>query len=148
MILCPEKPAVMKPQSIFIQGSSIATRIEIPNNNTIRKTIARIRPILVALGRSSSGNLLEEMEIKIILSMPSTISRKVSVNRLIQTAAEPKSGFTKSIISCIFVLEQVLRTWSFEGESSDLCLAYPGEGSPPPSPAVGNRRIIRHQDRH
>jgi hypothetical protein len=46
-------------------------------------------------------NLLEAIVIKIILSMPRTISRKVSVNKLIQTAGLEKSGKIKEARSII-----------------------------------------------
>jgi hypothetical protein len=45
------------------------------------------------------------MVMKMILSTPSTISRKVRVNRLIQTWAEEKSGIAskKQVIILLFV---------------------------------------------
>jgi hypothetical protein len=53
----------------------------IPNNIAILKTKANVRPILRALGRSISGNLLDTIEIKIMLSIPKTISNKVKVSK-------------------------------------------------------------------
>jgi hypothetical protein len=43
------------------------------------------------------------MVINIILSIPSTISRKVSVSRLIQTSGEAKSGIVKRKNNCMVV---------------------------------------------
>jgi hypothetical protein len=58
-------------------------------------------PINLALGCSSMDNLLEAIVMKIILSIPRTISRKVSVNKLIQTAGLEKSGIMKEARSII-----------------------------------------------
>ena len=63
-----------------------------PNKRTILSTIAKSSPIFVALFCSPTGNLLEVIEIKMILSTPSTISRNVSVKRLNHTVVLAKSG--------------------------------------------------------
>ena len=66
--------------------------------------MASIRPIFLALGWSLAGSLFDAIEIKMMLSIPSTISRNVSVNRLIQTSALAKSGITNSeiILGCFY----------------------------------------------
>jgi len=59
------------------------------------------RPILVALRRWFGGNLLAAKEIKIILSIPKIISRKVNVSR-----ATNASGVVKisNVMQCCLVL--------------------------------------------
>jgi hypothetical protein len=79
----------------------MAMIVDIPNKRIILKTIASNMPINLALGCSSIDNLLEAIVMKIILSIPRTISRKVSVNKLIQTAGLEKSGNMKEVRSII-----------------------------------------------
>jgi hypothetical protein len=79
----------------------MAMIVEIPNKRIILKIIARIIPINLALGCSSRDNLLEAIVMNIILSIPRTISKKVSVNKLIQTAGLEKSGKIKEARSII-----------------------------------------------
>ena len=59
----------------------------IPNRKHILTIMANASPVLRALWRNSSGSLFETMEIKMMLSMPSTISRKQSVRRASQASA-------------------------------------------------------------
>ena len=58
--------------------------------------IARNNPILVAFLRLSGGNFPVAIDIKIILSIPKTISRKVNVISAIQA-----SGFKKTSIGVV-----------------------------------------------
>jgi hypothetical protein len=75
--------------------------VEIPNKRIILKIMASIIPMNLALGCSAILNLLEAIVINIILSIPKTISRKVSVNKLIQTEGSAKSGKTNEVRSSI-----------------------------------------------
>ncbi len=59
------------------------------NSNASRISIARPKPICLALFRCCSGNLPTSIEIKIMLSIPNTISRAINVLRAIHA-----SGFT------------------------------------------------------
>jgi hypothetical protein len=63
--------------------------------------MAKTRPILVAIFCCSSGILPAAMDIKIILSTPRTISRKLRVKRLNQTAELEKSGMVSKYIIAI-----------------------------------------------
>ena len=60
------------------------------NKRMIRIISASDNPTILALRCFSTGNLPATMEIKIILSTPNTISRKVNVNKLIQVLASEK----------------------------------------------------------
>ena len=85
----------------------------IPKSNMIRRNIASNKPIFRALGWSSGRSFELMMDKKIMLSTPSTISRKVNVKRLIQTAPELKAGKAKRnmIKKCgsVWVLECLSR---------------------------------------
>ena len=65
-------------------GSFIAIKTVIPNSSAIRINIAKNIPILVALLRCSTGSFPVAIEIKMMLSMPNTISKNVNVNKAIQ----------------------------------------------------------------
>jgi hypothetical protein len=62
----------------------------IPSSSRTRKISARVKPILRARPCWSWGSLPATIEIKMMLSMPSTISIKVSVRRLIQVSTLKK----------------------------------------------------------
>jgi hypothetical protein len=49
------------------------------NNKAIRKNMAMNKPMRLAISCLAFGNLLTNMEIKMMLSMPSTSSSKVKV---------------------------------------------------------------------
>lgn len=55
-------------------------------SSSIRVTIAKARPRKRAFARCASGSLSTRMEIKTMLSIPSTISMTVSVSRAIQAS--------------------------------------------------------------
>jgi hypothetical protein len=57
-----------------------------PNNSAILMNMARNIPIFVALFRFSGGNFPVTIDIKMMLSIPSIISRKVNVNKAIQAS--------------------------------------------------------------
>ena len=59
-------------------------QMERNNNKITRTTSAIVKPMLRARLRLCCGSLLATNEMKIILSTPKTISRKVSVSKLIQ----------------------------------------------------------------
>ena len=65
--------------------SSLATQASV-NKSNILVPNAAIRPNCRALCCWDSGSLFARIEINTMLSMPRTISRRVSVNRLIQIA--------------------------------------------------------------
>jgi hypothetical protein len=56
---------------------------------------AAASPIVLTLACFSSGNLLETIEIKIILSIPSTISKKVKVANAIHASTDKKISIIK-----------------------------------------------------
>ena len=62
----------------------------IKSNKIILKTNAIISPNRCPLFLTSAGSFWVTMEIKIILSTPSIISKKVSVAKLIQVAGSKK----------------------------------------------------------
>jgi hypothetical protein len=64
----------------------------IVKSNRILKPIASIKPIVLAFFCLSGESLSEIIEMKIMLSTPRTISRKVRVSKLIHTAGSEKSG--------------------------------------------------------
>jgi hypothetical protein len=57
-----------------------------PNNNAILINMAKNIPIFVALLRFSTGNFPVTIDMKIMLSIPRIISRKVNVNKAIQAS--------------------------------------------------------------
>ena len=57
----------------------------IVSNNPTRKTIANPKPMFLALFCWSFGSLSDNIEMKMMLSTPKTISKKVRVNKLIHT---------------------------------------------------------------
>ena len=71
----------------------MAIKMVIPKSNTIRINIAKNIPIFVAFFLFSSGNFPVTIDMKMILSIPNTISRKVNVNKAIQA-----SGFKNTSI--------------------------------------------------
>src|SRR5260221_10741150 len=102
-----------------------------PIKKPMRTNIAKKRPVLRALGRSSSGSLLETIEMKMMLSMPSTISKKQSVSNASHVSAlrnnsirqvsgfglcEPKLHFGSVIKN--HISEQSLTSSSFLGTPS------------------------------
>ncbi len=60
---------------------------EIANNNAILTNIAKAKPIVLALARSSLGKCPTKMAIKIILSMPRTISMNNRAPKLISVSS-------------------------------------------------------------
>ena len=72
---------------IVNRGSTKPMIHVIPRRKQILTIMANASPVLRACRRNSSGSLLETMEIKITLSMPSTISRKQRVRRASQASA-------------------------------------------------------------
>ena len=75
----------------------MATNNDIPNKSTIRKPIASSKPMFTAFFCCSFGNLLDAIEIKIILSTPSTISKNVKVNNAIHASGLEKTSNIKVI---------------------------------------------------
>ena len=69
-----------------------------------RKNIANTNPMVLALFGWDGSSLSEIMEIKIILSTPNTISKKVSVSRLIHTEGSEKSG---KVIRVVYIIRQI-----------------------------------------
>ena len=65
----------------------------IPNSNAIRINMAKKSPILVAFLRFSCGNFPVTIEMKMMLSIPKIISKKVKVKSAIQA-----SGFKNTSI--------------------------------------------------
>ncbi len=98
IMLWPEKPAFIQPISKLNHGSFMAIKTEMPKSRMILKTMARNRPIVVAFFLSFSSNLDEAMEIKIILSTPSTISKKVKVIRLSHTEELANDGMSMAMV--------------------------------------------------
>ena len=80
------------------KGSFIAIKSVIPKSKAIRINIARNKPILVALFRFSGGNFPVTIDIKMILSIPRMISRKVNVNKATQA-----SGFKNTSIYFVII---------------------------------------------
>lgn len=62
----------------------------IPSNKRMRTIMASAKPMLRVFARCSMGSLLETMEMKMMLSMPSTTSKKVSVTRASHASAVKK----------------------------------------------------------
>ncbi len=73
-------------------GLVIAIKADIPNNKRTLNSMAMDNPQFLAGRWSLISNLDEIMVINMILSIPSTISKKVRVSRLIHTSPEVKSG--------------------------------------------------------
>ena len=83
----------------YFSRTCMAMNTDIPSNNRIRKIIARISPIFRALACSSRGNRLAAIVINMMLSMPKTISKKVSVSKATQISGLAKSGIAiKSVV--------------------------------------------------
>ena len=82
-----------QPKSKPNQGSFMAINKVIPKSKAIRMNIAKPKPNRVALFRSASGNFPVTIEIKIMLSIPKIISKKVRVKSAIQA-----SGFKNTSI--------------------------------------------------
>lgn len=82
------------------------------NNNATLNNMAKSRPIFLAFFCWLSGSLLERIDIKMMLSTPSTISRKARVSRLIQIPGSAKFGMcrleNKSMNSMVVVLVVML----------------------------------------
>ncbi len=65
------------------------------------KTMASSKPMFLALRCWDGSSLSEIIEIKMILSTPNTISRKVRVSRLTQMEGSEKSGIVISKFCCV-----------------------------------------------
>src|SRR5690606_40085862 len=94
---CPLKSALNQLQLILNQGFFMAMSNVIPNNIAIRINIAKKSPIRVALLRCSSGSFPVTIEMKMMLSIPSTTSKKVKVAK-----AAHVSGLDKNSIVLVF----------------------------------------------
>jgi hypothetical protein len=99
----PLNPPWNQDRSTESMGFCMAIIVDIPNNKRTLKTMASIIPINLALGCSLRFNLFDAMVINMMLSIPRTISKKVRVNRLIQTAGSVKSGSTNEVSSSIIL---------------------------------------------
>ena len=80
------KPATSK------SGSVRLTTQLMPSSSRMRMPIAARMPTRRALSRCSSGSLLARMEMKMMLSMPRTISSAVSVSSATQTSGLSSSS--------------------------------------------------------
>src|SRR5690606_11375655 len=94
---CPLKSALNQLQLILNQGFFMAISIVIPKSMAILINIAKKSPIRVALLRFSSGSFAVTIDMKMMLSIPSTTSRKVRVAK-----AAHVSGLVKNSIVFVF----------------------------------------------
>jgi hypothetical protein len=62
----------------------------IPNKSKILTSMARISPMLRVLALCSTGSLLDTIEMKMMLSMPRTTSKKVRVSKASHASAVKK----------------------------------------------------------
>ena len=86
------RPEISKVNAVNSGWVSLIIRV-IENNNAIRMTIASMSPIVRPLACWCCGNLPARIAMKIILSMPSTISRAVRV-----MSASQISGFVSHVM--------------------------------------------------
>jgi hypothetical protein len=89
-----------------VKRGSVSLMIQVMvSKRIILKNIAISNPILLAFGCLFAGSLSDTIEIKMILSTPKTISRKVSVTRLTHIEGSVKSG--------IFIFEIIIKYFKF-----------------------------------
>jgi hypothetical protein len=87
---------------------------EIPNKRPILKKRASINPSLLAFACCSTGNLLETIEIKMMLSTPRTISKKVKVSNAIQVSDCMKISIAKGVFGIKKACQKYDRPVSFK----------------------------------
>ena len=90
MTACQLIPPVIQLSLMFQKGALSATNHEIPKSKAIRIPIASASPMFVAFLRSFCGSFSAAIEIKMMLSIPNMISRKVSVSSATQASAEER----------------------------------------------------------
>ena len=95
----PLIPPVIQDSLSTKKGFFIAVKSDIPNNNKIRIAIAKNKPILVAFLRWLFSNLPAAIPIKIMLSIPKTISKKVNVSNAIQASGLVKIWKSSNIVN-------------------------------------------------
>jgi hypothetical protein len=88
MMSRPENSNPNKPNQGFVRRVSQT----IENSSAMRVTIANARPVMRAVSRRSGGRRLTRMEMKMMLSMPSTISRADSVRNAIHACGSVSSS--------------------------------------------------------
>src|SRR5687768_11589050 len=71
------------------------------NNSSTRVTMAPSSPSRLAFACCSSGSFPERIEMKMMLSTPRTISRKVSVPSAIQICGSLSDSITTSFLPCL-----------------------------------------------
>jgi len=99
MIAWPEGATFSQGKSMCMKACCREINTEIPNNKIIRKTMARSRPMFRALLCCSLGSREAVMEIKMMLSIPKTISKNVKVNKLTILSTESNDSI-KLFFSC------------------------------------------------
>lgn len=95
----PLGATLRKPQSMCAKGFCKEIKMDIPNKRITRKIMARKRPMFLALGWSTLGSREAVMDMKMMLSIPKTISKKVKVNKLTKLSRLNSDSIQK-ILSC------------------------------------------------
>ena len=85
MIRIRSRPEISRPRTVKNGAVSRMTQV-MDSSSRIRVTMARPSPRIRALSRFSWGSLPTRMEMKMMLSMPSTISSAVSVRSAIHAS--------------------------------------------------------------
>jgi hypothetical protein len=101
------RPEISVP--VIVNSGAVRPTIhESASSSPTRMNIARNRPIRRAVSRSRGGSRSTRMEMKMMLSMPSTSSSAVNVKKAIQTCgiAENRNGGVHELAAMIVKIQR------------------------------------------